>query len=82
LIVIKGSQIGYMLYSSFNTSVRAAHVRSVPFVAPTPEEIAAANITLSAIEQVAAQRTVNFRARGMGYFTEQTFKVYSFLREF
>ncbi|KAJ6573944.1 Alpha/Beta hydrolase protein [Mycena vulgaris] len=70
----RGSQIGYTLYSSFNTSVRAAHLRSVPFVAPTPEELAANNITLSNIEKVAVERTVDFRARGMGYFTEQTFK--------
>ncbi|KAJ6501431.1 Alpha/Beta hydrolase protein [Mycena vitilis] len=71
----KGSQIGYVLYSSYNTSVRAAHLNSIPFLAPTPEEIVANNIIVSDIGKVTEQRTVDYRATGTGYFTEQTFKV-------
>ncbi|KAJ6519255.1 Alpha/Beta hydrolase protein [Mycena sanguinolenta] len=70
----RGSVIGYTLYSTFNTSVRAANLKSIPFVAPTPDEIAAENITLSDIAKVTEERTVDYRARGMGYFAEQTFK--------
>ncbi|KAF7367408.1 Epoxide hydrolase domain protein [Mycena sanguinolenta] len=70
----RGSVIGYTLYSTFNTSVRAANLKSIPFVAPTPDEIAAENITLSDIAKVTKERTVDYRTRGMGYFTEQTFK--------
>ncbi|KAJ6569565.1 Alpha/Beta hydrolase protein [Mycena capillaripes] len=70
----RGSIIGYILYSSYNTSVRAAHVKSIPFLAPTPDEMAANNITMSKIGKVTEQRTVDYRATGMGYFTEQTFK--------
>ncbi|KAJ7054186.1 Alpha/Beta hydrolase protein [Mycena amicta] len=70
----RGAQIAYHMYSVFNASVRAAHVHSLPFLAPTPDEISAANITLSSITQVTEQRTVNYRATGMSYFTEQTLK--------
>ncbi|KAJ7629345.1 Alpha/Beta hydrolase protein [Mycena rosella] len=37
-------------------------------------EIAASNITLNAVEKVTAQRNVEFRARGTGYFVQQEFK--------
>ncbi|KAJ7356708.1 Alpha/Beta hydrolase protein [Mycena albidolilacea] len=70
----RGSVIGYTLYSAFNTSVRAANLKSIPFVAPTPDDIAANNITLSDIAKVTEQRTADNRATGQGYFTEQTFK--------
>ncbi|KAF7340154.1 Epoxide hydrolase domain protein [Mycena venus] len=70
----RGAIIGYTLYNSFNTSARAANVKSIPFVAPTPDEIVTNNITLSDIAKVTEQRTVDFRATGMGYSTEQTFK--------
>jgi hypothetical protein len=67
--------IGYTLYSAFNASVRAANLKSIPFVAPTPDDIAANNITLSDIAKVTEQRTADNRATGQGYFTEQMFKV-------
>ncbi|KAJ7239015.1 hypothetical protein B0H12DRAFT_84972 [Mycena haematopus] len=40
----------------------------IPFVAPTPDEIAAENITLSDIAKVTEGRTMDYPARGMGYF--------------
>ncbi|KAJ7451175.1 Alpha/Beta hydrolase protein [Mycena latifolia] len=69
-----GSHIGYVLYSSFNSSVRAAEFKFIPFTSPTPEELAAQNITLSDIAKVTVQRNADFRARGTGYFIEQGFK--------
>ncbi|KAJ7738281.1 Alpha/Beta hydrolase protein [Mycena olivaceomarginata] len=70
----RGSVIGYTLYSIFNTSVRAANLKSIPFVAPTPDDIAANNTTLSDIAKVTKQRTADNRATGQGYFTEQMFE--------
>ncbi|KAJ6573954.1 Alpha/Beta hydrolase protein [Mycena vulgaris] len=69
-----GGAIGYYSYSSFNASVRAAHLNLLPFAPPTPEEIAANNITLSDIGKVTVQRSADWQARGMGYFVEQAFK--------
>ncbi|KAJ7849806.1 Alpha/Beta hydrolase protein [Mycena olivaceomarginata] len=69
-----GSVLGYTLYSSFNTSVRAAHLVMIPFPSPSPEEIVANNITLSDVQKVAQQRAIDWSATNGGYYTEQTTK--------
>ncbi|KAJ7782360.1 Alpha/Beta hydrolase protein [Mycena maculata] len=69
-----GGVIGYSMYSSFNTTVRAAHFHFLPFLPPTPEQIAEDKITLSADQKAAEQRTVAWRTTGIGYFTLQTTK--------
>ncbi|KAJ7451855.1 Alpha/Beta hydrolase protein [Mycena galericulata] len=69
-----GSVVGYALYSGYNTSVRAGHFVSVPFSPPSAQEIAANNITLSAVQKVTEQRGIDFITNGMSYLTEQTEK--------
>ncbi|KAF8213758.1 Alpha/Beta hydrolase protein [Mycena galopus ATCC 62051] len=69
-----GADTGYHMYESFNTTVRAANFVLLPFEPPSPQEIADNNITLSAIEQVTLQRTVDWNAKDQGYFLENTFK--------
>ncbi|KAF7352275.1 Epoxide hydrolase domain protein [Mycena venus] len=69
-----GSVPAYTLYSSFNLTVRAAQLVFIPFLAPSPEEIAANNITLSDIQKVAEQRSIDWGTTDQGYFTEQTTK--------
>ncbi|KAJ7739038.1 Alpha/Beta hydrolase protein [Mycena maculata] len=60
-----GSSVGYSLYSSFNTTVRAGHFTFLPFLPPTTEEITAENITISAVQT---------EAIGNAYLTEQSTK--------
>lgn len=67
--------MGYSLYSGFNTTVRAAHFVFLPFLPPTPEQIAEDNITLSAIQKVTEQKTVDWTTTQFGYFIEQVNKV-------
>ncbi|KAJ6626906.1 Alpha/Beta hydrolase protein [Mycena sp. CBHHK59/15] len=69
-----GCDIGYELYSSYNSSARAAHFVTVPFTPPSPQEIANNNITLSDVAKVTQQRGVDWSTIGIGYFTEQTYK--------
>ncbi|KAF8213746.1 Alpha/Beta hydrolase protein [Mycena galopus ATCC 62051] len=69
-----GADIGYHMYESFNTTVRAANFVFLPFQPPSPQDITDNNITLSAIQEVTLQRTVNWLATDQGYFQEQTFK--------
>ncbi|KAF7340178.1 Epoxide hydrolase domain protein [Mycena venus] len=69
-----GADIGYHMYESFNASVRAAHFAFLPFVPPSPQDIADNNITLNDIEKVTLNRTVDWLTIGQGYFQEQTFK--------
>ncbi|KAJ7795698.1 Alpha/Beta hydrolase protein [Mycena olivaceomarginata] len=69
-----GSVIGYHMYESFNTTVRAAHFVFLPFQPPSPQEIADKNITLSDVQEIALQRTVDWFTTGHSYFQEQTFK--------
>jgi pimeloyl-ACP methyl ester carboxylesterase len=70
-----GSDIGYSMYDRFNTTVRAIHLNFLPFGPPTPEQIAARNITLTPGEAFAEQRGVDWATAGTGYFTEQVTKV-------
>ncbi|KAJ7020006.1 Alpha/Beta hydrolase protein [Mycena alexandri] len=69
-----GSAVAYSLYSSFNTTVRAAHFVFLPFLPPSAEDIAANNITLSDIQKIALQQTTDWTTTGNGYFLEQTTK--------
>ncbi|KAF7340177.1 Alpha beta-hydrolase [Mycena venus] len=69
-----GADIGYHMYESFNASVRAAHFVFLPFVPPSPQDIADNNITLNDIEKVTLNRTVDWLTIGQGYFQEQAFK--------
>ncbi|KAJ7432194.1 Alpha/Beta hydrolase protein [Mycena galericulata] len=68
-----GSVVAYALYSGYNTSV-AGHFVFLPFFPPSAQEIAANNITLSAVQKVTEQRGTDFISNGMSYFTEQTEK--------
>ncbi|KAJ7451854.1 Alpha/Beta hydrolase protein [Mycena galericulata] len=70
----QGSVVGYSLYSAFNTTARAAHFVFLPFFPPSAQQIAADNITLSAVQNVTEQRTIDFVNDGMSYLTEQTTK--------
>ncbi|KAJ7836320.1 Alpha/Beta hydrolase protein [Mycena olivaceomarginata] len=63
-----GSHIGYHMYESFNTTVRAAHFVFLPFRPPSPQEIADKNITLSDVQKIALQRTVDWRNDGSELF--------------
>ena len=71
----QGCAIGWSMYDAFNTTVRAAHFDFLPFPGPTPEEVAAANITLSAVGKVGTQRFVDFEAHHFSYFGEQSTEV-------
>ncbi|KAJ7347073.1 Alpha/Beta hydrolase protein [Mycena albidolilacea] len=69
-----GGAVGYSMYSSFNTTVRAAHFSFLPFFPPSAEELAENNITLSEIQKVTQEFYIEWRTTGMGYFIEQTTK--------
>ncbi|KAJ7652022.1 alpha/beta-hydrolase [Mycena polygramma] len=69
-----GSDVGYRMYESYNTTVRAAHFVFIPFAPPSPQEVADNNITLSDIAKVTQQRAVDWLSIGQGYFQEQSFK--------
>ncbi|KAJ7045988.1 Alpha/Beta hydrolase protein [Mycena alexandri] len=69
-----GSVVAYSLYSSFNTTVRAGHFTFLPFLPPSPEDIATENITLSDAQKISEQRTIDFDATGNGYLIEQATK--------
>ncbi|KAI0969183.1 Alpha/Beta hydrolase protein [Xylaria arbuscula] len=65
-----GSDVGYSMYDQFNTTVRALHLNFLPFAPPTPADIAARNITLSAGESVTEQRDTDWETSGNAYFSE------------
>ncbi|KAF8188763.1 Alpha/Beta hydrolase protein [Mycena galopus ATCC 62051] len=69
-----GSVVAYSLYSSFNATVRAGHFVFLPIFPPSAQEIAATNITLSAMENVTEQRYTDYSTSGMSYFKEQSTK--------
>ncbi|KAJ7617153.1 alpha/beta-hydrolase [Roridomyces roridus] len=69
-----GAVVAYDMYSNFNQTVRATHLMLSIFQPPTAEEIAARNITLTADEQVTAERTAAYFAVGQGYFQEHEYK--------
>ncbi|KAF7342274.1 putative epoxide hydrolase [Mycena venus] len=69
-----GSAVAYSLYSSFNTTVRAAHFVWVNFVPPTQQELVDKNITLSPGEKITEHRGTDWATIGQGYLNEQTTK--------
>ncbi|KAJ7259015.1 Alpha/Beta hydrolase protein [Mycena rebaudengoi] len=69
-----GSSVVYSLYSSFNTTVRAAHFAFLPFFPPGAQDIAENNITLSDIQKVTEQRAIDWNTTGNGYDIEKTTK--------
>ncbi|KAJ7162103.1 Alpha/Beta hydrolase protein [Mycena filopes] len=69
-----GGVVAYSLYSFFNTTVRAVHLVFLPFLPPSPEDVAANNITLSDVQKVAQEQTTAWATTGNGYFLEQTTK--------
>ncbi|KAJ7795688.1 Alpha/Beta hydrolase protein [Mycena olivaceomarginata] len=73
-LMTDGSDIGYYMYESFNTTVCTAHFVFLPFQPPSPQEIADKNITLSDVQKIALQRTVDWLTTDQGYFQDQTFK--------
>ncbi|KAJ7761029.1 Alpha/Beta hydrolase protein [Mycena metata] len=70
-----GCGVGYSLYSDFNSTVRALQLVLLPFLPLSPEEIAANNITLTAVEEVSEQRAVAWTTSDWGYFKEQSTKL-------
>ncbi|KAJ8129684.1 hypothetical protein O1611_g3946 [Lasiodiplodia mahajangana] len=69
-----GSTVGYSMYDQFNTTVRALHLNFLPFLPPSPADIAARNITVSPGEAVTERRSADWASAGNGYFIEQTTK--------
>ncbi|KAJ6594576.1 Alpha/Beta hydrolase protein [Mycena capillaripes] len=69
-----GSTVGYSLYSSFNTTVRAAQFVFLANFPPSAQELAENNITLSALQKVTQQRNIEWNNTGSAYFLEQTTK--------
>ncbi|KAJ6520449.1 Alpha/Beta hydrolase protein [Mycena sanguinolenta] len=62
-----GGVVAYDMYESFNTSVRAANFAGLPFLPPSPQDIADNNITLSALENMTLQRSENWLTEDQGY---------------
>ncbi|KAK7050663.1 epoxide hydrolase domain protein [Favolaschia claudopus] len=69
-----GSSVGYIMYNSFNTSVRASHFIFLPFLPPTLTEIEANNITLTDDEKVSVARSEEWLTNDHGYFQIQATK--------
>ncbi|KAH7310608.1 Alpha/Beta hydrolase protein [Stachybotrys elegans] len=69
-----GSGVGYSMYEQFNSTVRALHAPFLPFFPLTEEQLEAANVTLSPMEQFQVQRGDDWYATGNGYFIEQSTK--------
>ncbi|KAJ7356671.1 Alpha/Beta hydrolase protein [Mycena albidolilacea] len=69
-----GADIGYRMYESLNTTVRAAHFVFFQFQPPSPKEIVDKNITLSKVQKIALEHTMAWLATGQSYFMEQTYK--------
>jgi len=67
-----GSVVAYSMYSSYNDTVRASHFTFLPFVPPTPQEIADANVTLTPLEQFGASRVLEWDTKGNAYLQEQS----------
>ncbi|KAJ7262592.1 Alpha/Beta hydrolase protein [Mycena rebaudengoi] len=67
-----GSAVAYSLYSSFNTTVRAAHFVRINSVPPTAQELAEKKIMLSTAEKITEQRSTDWKTIGKEYLDEQT----------
>ncbi|KAJ7235795.1 Alpha/Beta hydrolase protein [Mycena rebaudengoi] len=69
-----GCAIGYSLYSSYNTTVRAAQFVFLPFPPPLVPELAVNNITLSPLAQFTLQRFTEWSSTDTSYLLDMTFK--------
>ncbi|KAJ7453141.1 Alpha/Beta hydrolase protein [Mycena latifolia] len=69
-----GCAVAYSLYSSWNMTVRAAQFVFIPFFAPSAQEIAGNNVTLSDMQKVTEQRLIEWNTTGNGYYVEQITK--------
>jgi len=69
-----GADLGYRMYESFNTTVRAAHFVWLQFLPPSPQDLADNNIPVSDIQEVTLQRSVDWLTKDQGYFLGQSFK--------
>ncbi|KAF8169831.1 Alpha/Beta hydrolase protein [Mycena galopus ATCC 62051] len=70
----RGAAVGYSLYSSFNTTVRASQFVFLLFFPPSAEEIAENNVTLSAVQTVTEERYTEWTSSGTGYFVGRATK--------
>jgi hypothetical protein len=70
-----GAGVAYSIYEQFNKTARALHEVFLPFSPVTREQLAAANVSLSPIEEFQQQRAEDWTASGTGYFVEQTTRV-------
>ncbi|EIN09136.1 alpha/beta-hydrolase [Punctularia strigosozonata HHB-11173 SS5] len=69
-----GSQVAYILYANYASTVRAAQFCFIPFLPPTTADAQSANISLSAFEITQLKINDAFAARGMAYFDEQEWR--------
>lgn len=67
--------VAYALYNQYNKTTRAAHFSFLPVVPPLPAEIAAANITLSPLEEFEAQRNLQYFTSQDAYSRQQQTEV-------
>ncbi|KAL6857303.1 Alpha/Beta hydrolase protein [Trichoderma novae-zelandiae] len=69
-----GCSVAYHLYSSYNTTVRAAQLVFLPFFPYTPDQLSDAGIALDELEQFEEESFMEWYASGQGYFQEQSTK--------
>ncbi|KAJ3541266.1 hypothetical protein NM208_g4128 [Fusarium decemcellulare] len=69
-----GAGIAYSAYDQFNQTVRAAHLVFLPFLGLTWEQLKDQNIVLSAGEEFAEQRLLDWQSSGNAYFLEHVTK--------
>ncbi|KAL7916674.1 Alpha/Beta hydrolase protein [Trichoderma velutinum] len=69
-----GCAVAYGLYDSYNTTVRATHLASLPFVPLTPDQLAAEDITLDALETFEEGSLMEWFTNGQGYFEQESTK--------
>lgn len=67
--------VAYALYNQYNKTTRAAHFSFLPVIPPLPAEIAAANITLSPLEEFEAQRNLQYFTSQDAYSRQQQTEV-------
>ncbi|KAL6835728.1 Alpha/Beta hydrolase protein [Trichoderma sp. SZMC 28015] len=69
-----GCATAYNLYDSYNSTVRATHLASLPFVPLTPDQLAAEGIKLDALETFEEESFVEWSTNGYAYFQQETTK--------
>lgn len=69
-----GCSVAYHLYSSYNSTVRAAQLVFLPFFPYTTDQLSDAGIALDELEQFEEGSFMEWYTNGQGYFLEQTTK--------